>query len=266
MRRPLVLAALVLSACSGRPPEAGGGGALLDLWGAVAVGTEALAAADVPAVCDAPFGTWFADFGVRGLACSADQVVRLGDAARRGPTPVWTSGPHRLGADGPSLDLKAARDFGHYDPAFVAWAVENAVPRTEAAVRLAQPVYDRHVRRLARIYWLAYRDLAAGGFPHALPPGGPSDYAAYLDGGPLPEAARFEGGASVFLLFGDRSEHVAARLVAPADNVWELRYEANTAYGFWIRRRADGTEAAFRTGLEEVLRAFDADWVGAEGA
>lgn len=267
MRRSVLALTLALAACSGRLPEVEPpGDALIDLWAAVPVGMATLAGADVVEVCADPFGTWFADFGVRGVACATDQKVRLGGAAARAPVPVWKSGPHRLGAGGLALDLTNARDFGRYDPAFAAWAVANTLPRSETAVRLAQPAYDRYVRRLARIYWLAYEDLAADGFPEAVPQGAARDYAAYLDGGPVPEGAEFDGGVSVFLLFGDRSEAIADRLVDPAENVWELRYEANTAFGFWIRRRADGTEVAFHDGLRDLMTTLDPAWMAQSGS
>lgn len=266
-------------------PEPEGPGDLIDVWAAVPVGMARLGGADVPDVCDGPFGTWFAGFGVRGLACAASQKVPLGEAAGRAPVPVWTGGPHFL--DGPGLDLGlyAARDFGRYNPEFVRWAVANAVPRSPAGVALARPVYERHVRRLARVYWLSYASLAADGFPDRLPAGGPAAYAAYLDGGPVPEGAAGyvydgaearESGVSVFALFDERSGPIAAavtRQMAPRAregvvtdwNEWEVRYEANTALGFWLRRRADGTLALFHGGLADVLGTFDAEWLAAHG-
>ena len=262
MRRALAVLPLLLAACSGRPPETEPpADALLDLWAAVPVGMATLAEADVPAVCDGPFGTWFEDFGVRGVACAVDQKVRLGAAAGRAPAPVWRSGPHRLGADGLDLNLQAGRDFGHYEPAFVRWAVANGVPRSEGAARLAQPVYDRHLQRLARVYWLVYQELAAGGFPEAVPDGAPRDYAAYLDGGPVPSDVAYEGGVSVHLLFRELSDGIVAELVPRGGYEWHVRYEANTAYGFWLRRRADGTAALFSEGLRDVIETLDSAWM-----
>jgi len=266
MHRLLTLVPLVLlSACSGRPPEAEApGDALLDLWAAVPVGMDGLANADVSTVCDAPFGTWFEDFGVRGLACAANQGLELASAAGRAPARIWTSGPHQLDANGLALNLTEERDFGHYDPEFVEWAIANAVPRTEGARRIAQPIYTQYVQRLARVYWLTRLDLRADGFPETLPTGAPADYAAYLEGGPVPESAGgYEGGISVFSLFDDRGQGIAARLGQPVDSAWRIRYEANTAYGFWIRRHADGTDRAFVDGLRDLLLALDAEWLAA---
>ena len=266
MRSAFALAVLLLlAACSARPPAASGD-ALLDLWAAVPTGMSALAEADVPERCDTSFKTWFEDFGVRGLACATNQGLDLATAARRAPARIWTSGPHQLDADGLAMNLTAERDFGRYDPAFVEWAVSNVVPRTEGARRIAQPIYDQYVQRLARVYWLTLMDLEADGFPETLPIGAPALYAAYLAGGPVPEGADgYEGGVSVFSLFDDRSQGIAERLRPPTNNTWPIRYEANTAYGFWVRRRADGTANTFRDGLNELLQRLDTEWLAANG-
>lgn len=279
MCRAALLGSLVvaLAACAGRPPDADPEptDALIDVWAAIPVGNAGLEGLDVPSVCDEPFGTWFADFGVRGLACSADQKLPLAGVLARGPGPVWTSGPHRPTAGSLGLDLTAPRAFGYYDPAFVRWAVENGVPESRAARTLAQPIYNAHVRRLARVYWESYRALAAGGFPETL--SGPARaYAAFLDGGPMPSGTEFEGGVSVFLLFDEVSQPIAEELtetmapprgdgVVGSWNEWEVRYEANTALGFWVRRRADGTLPLFRDGLRDVLAAFDSAWLAMHG-
>ncbi|GAB5537476.1 MAG: hypothetical protein Rubg2KO_37250 [Rubricoccaceae bacterium] len=263
MRTTLTLTLLVLlSACSGRPPEAEPpGDALLDLWTAVPVGMNEVATADASIVCADPFGTWFEDFGVRGLACGANQGVALATAASRAPTRIWTSGPHQLDADGLALDLTAEQDFGRYNPEFVEWAVANVVPRTESARRIAQPVYDRYVQRLARAYWLALKDLEADGFPESLPPGPASDYAAYLEGGPFPGDPAYGGGISTYGLFGDMSEPIADRLTQPGGNIYMPLYETSTAFGFWVRRQVDGTAETFADGLSDLMQALDAEWL-----
>ena len=276
MRALRLLSVLALAACGGPQPvpEPEPADALLDLWAAVPAGQAELRGQDVPAVCDGPFGTWFDTFGVRGLACSASQIVPLGRAAQRAPGRIWTSGPHGLDGAELRLDLRSARAFGHYDPAFVAWAVDNAIPTSDAARRATQGIYDRSVRRLARVYWLGYASLAADGFPESLPAGPARDYAAFLEGRAEPEGSGFDGGVSVFLLFDERSQPISDRIVRDLSppgvvgaslNPWEVRYEANTALGFWIRRRADGSEAAFRVGLKRLLRTYDAAWLASNG-
>ncbi len=137
-------------------------------------------------VCDPAFSTWFADFGVRGLACVAAQIVTPTNLIERAGIVPFLDGPHTATAQQVRLALAAPRAFGHYDPAFVAWLIENGIPGADnaAVLALTQPVYDRRLRRLARIYWLTYADLETGGFPASTPDGPLADYAAFLGGGP----------------------------------------------------------------------------------
>ena len=218
-----------------------------------------------PTVCAEPFGTWFPDWGVRGAACVAAQIAPPAELIGRAPTAPFRSGPHAVG-ETVRLDLDAARSFGRYDPAFVRWIGEAAVP-TGPTAAVVRPAYQRHFARTARLFWLARRDLARGGFPDAVPAGAPADYAAFLDGGPVPEGAESydldadpNGGFSVFA-FTDRSEALLADLDMTLSNDWTGKYEGNVGYGFWLRRRADGTEAGWADALERLLRTFDADWM-----
>lgn len=272
LRRAAVLLGtlVLLAACgasrssSGSNPRGGGEAALLDVWLGLDAGFADIAGRESE-VCDVVFGTWFADFGVRGLACAA-AAARPPDAlvAEAGVAP-FTSGPHAATATAVQFDLTDERDFGRYDPAFVRWVVANGIPDAEdAAVRaLTQPVYDRRLRRLVRLYWLTHADMAADGFPEQAPAGILADYAAFLDGGPIPAGAEgYEGGFSVFA-FTDLSEGLLPRVGAGAANEWEVKYEANTAYGFWLRRRADGTAALWHDGLRRLLALYDADWLAA---
>ncbi len=155
---------------------------------------------------------------------------------------MFASGPHVATTMEIRLDLSSDRAFGHYDPAFVDWVAENAILGTDNAVAraLVRPAYVMHVQRLARIYWLAHDDLHAGGASvPAL-----AAYAAFLDGGPIPDGmGSYEGdGFSVFA-FADRSDTLLPAVDLMLPNDWTAKYEANTAYGFWLRRRADGTDA-----------------------
>jgi hypothetical protein len=268
MRALLVLAAIVLlTGCGGgraatdAPPELEL--ALLDVWVGLDEAFAGLAGRAEEA-CDASFGTWFEDFGVRGLACAAAHVVAPTNFVARAPVAPFRSGPHTAIADRVRLDLSAPRDFGRYDPAFVTWVATNAIPGPKnAEVRaLTQPVYDRRVRRLARTYWLTHADLEASGFPESLPAGPLADYAAFLDGAPAPDGDVHDAGEgfSVFAFTG-LSEALLPQIGVPIGNAWTAKYEANTAYGFWIRRRLDGTLGAWHDGLRRLLQTYDAAWL-----
>lgn len=269
MRLFLVLLVVALAGCAGSSNGSPGfaspasDAALADVWAELDEGMQMAAVGDA---CVRRYGTYFPDFGVRGLACAAAQVVPATTLAGRAPVAPFRQGPHAVSDRAVRLDLTAENTFGHYDPVFVRWLVEAGVPDGQTARTLAQPVYDRHLARLARVYWLTHADLAAAGYPEETPEGALTAYAAYLDGGPIPDGMEgYEGGFAVYA-FTDRSQRLLPEVgLAPGENEWEATYEANTAYGFWLRRRADGTHAIWHDGLRDLLGAFDAGWLAAHG-
>ena len=259
---PVVFVLGLLAGCSGPPSGADTPPELLDVWSGYDAAFADLTARDTP--CADEFGTWFEEFGARGVACVAAEVLDPAVLVQRaGVHAAFETGPHTVTTESFRLDLTAARDFGHYNPAFVEWVIEHGiVGEGRPAVRaLTQPVYDRHLRQLARIYWLTYADMEADGFPRATPAGILSDYARFLEGGAIPDgAASYEGGFSVFA-FTDLSEGLLPRIGLQLGNEWEAKYEANTAYGFWLRRRADETLSRWHDGLQRLLATYDAEWL-----
>ena len=270
-RSALLVGCLIAAGCAGGSPSEPRpeprGDKLLDVWAGLEAG-DAQSAGRAPDVCGEPFGTWFTDFGARGLACAAAQVAAPADVVARAGVRPFQSGPHLATAEAVAFDLDAPRDFGRYNPAFVRWVLRHGVPGEDtAALKVAGPIYERRLSRLARVYWLALRDLEGAGFPERTPPGPLADYAAFLAGGPVPVGAegldadgRPSGGFSVFA-FSERSRALIPALGMAQENEWPVTYEANTAYGFWLRRRADGTHALWRDGLRTLLARYDEDWL-----
>ena len=264
MPRLRLVLLLVVAGCAASRVAPGGDG-LLPLWMAWlshdSVGDSG------PDACDALFGTYFAGFGVRGLACGTNAAIPLGPVVAAASMPVFVSGPHAPGPAGLGLDLASVRTFGHYDPAFVRWAVANGIPGEDnAALRMAtQPVYDGQVRRLARVYWLVRAGLTNQGYPERTSAGPTTDYVRFLRGGPLASgASEYAPGFSMYA-FNDRSEAVPAALGIAADDLewYSALYEANTATGFWLRRAEDGTQATVHDGLRRLLATYDAEWLAA---
>ena len=259
---PLV-AAFTVAACSGsQPPGSDESPELIDVWGGYDAAFTDRSEQDIP--CSETYGTWFEDFGARGVACVASGVVEPNAFVARSGVEAFRSGPHRADGQVVRLDLNnTTSSFGQYNPEFVSWVVENAVVgegRPEIRM-LTQPVYDRHFQRIARVYWVTYADMAADGFPRSVPAGILSDYADYLDLGRIPDGAEgYEGGFSVFA-FTELSEGVVGRLGPGMADSWSAKYEGNTAFGFWIRRRADGTVGQWHEGLRRLLATYDADWL-----
>ena len=249
---------LPLAGCSTPPPDSPP--AFADVWAALS-GTET-ASYDA---CDGFMSGYVSTYGARGLACTTNTRIPLRTLLARYSGSVYTSGPHSLDASGLSVDL-LSDDFGHYDPEFVEWAVDNAiVGENDATVRaLLAPVYRARFQQLARVYWSVYQNLASEGYPDRAPAGAPEAYAEYLASGVVPEMARTEYYPGFTMtVFSDRNEALARDIAGPGEWHFGAMYEANTAVGFWMRRRADGTQEAFRDGLERLLAAYDAEWLAA---
>ena len=264
--RLAVLALVFLAACSPPPSREAGPPALLDLWTGLDAAQANAAGEYQSEACNTRFGTYFADFGARGLACVASEAVPLGHAIARFSGEPFRSGPHTAENGTLRLDL-LSDDFAHYNPVFVAWVADNViVGEDDATARsLIAPIYARHVRRLARVFWLVHRDLSAGGFPQRAPSGPTADYARYLDTGTVPGVGRTEFYPGFTMTaFSDRNDAIAEKLAGPGrGDYYSALYEANTAVGFWLRRRADGTADTFRQSLARLLATYDADWLAA---
>ena len=273
--RRLWAAALVAFAvgCSAPRPAGSasarpGAEALPRLWAALGA-TDPLPGEMVSGLaCNVRFGTYSSDYGTRGLACRVNAVLALAPVVAAAPVPVFASGPHGPTAERLGLEFEGD-DFGHYNPAFVAWAVETGIPgERSTAVRVAtQPVYDALFRRLARVHWLTYGRLEAVGFPVTTPLGPEKDYARYLQGGPLGAGATDYYPGFSMSAFSDANEALPGALGIAEDDLdrYAALYEANTATGFWLRRRADGTLAAFHDGLRRLLATYDASWLADQG-
>jgi hypothetical protein len=170
------------------------------------------------------------DGGIRNVFCRALTVLSWKTFLAMAPVPPFLGGPHQNG----KLDLHAST-FGSYNPAFVTWATRTLLPaETDSALRKqTQPVYDKQLRHLARLYFLV-------------------DKAAATD--PLWRVQQQHAPQDVADLFGD-----------PAHN-WG-GHDPNlvgSAMSWWMRRDQDGTTPLWRDGLVRLLRTYDAAWLTAE--
>lgn len=270
-RTALLGLALALVGCGGSRIAAGAAGPLFErsfetLVSGLATPGDETAESPRRGACEDALGPYAGGMGVRGLTCLALYQFPLETVVQQTGARPFLSGPHAPGPEGLGLDL-LSRSFGHYDPAFVAsFASAAAAPRDAAVRGLAQRLYDDRVQRLARVYWLVHADLARSGFPRATPPGAASDYVRYLRGGPLGVGADDVYPGFSMMVFFDRNEPVPAALGIDRDDTFQwfpTVYEANTATGFWLRRREDGSLNAFRDGLRGLLASYDADWLRA---
>jgi len=183
--------------------------------------------------------------GMRNFFCRALTVFSWKAFLSLSPVKPFRSGPHKGG----KLDLRNAKDFGRYDPAFVKWAVTALVPGAQDAKLRAetQPVYDRSMRTLARTYYGVWRVL--------------SESPKWVEA----ERKRYLGAAAKGSLDALGPELDPYHdVLGTADEDWGGHdpNHVRSATMWWLRRYSDGTAGTWAEGLERLLLAYDAEWLG----
>jgi hypothetical protein len=185
--------------------------------------------------------------GMRNFFCRALSVISWKTFLSLAPVKPFRSGPHKNG----KLDLRNPKDFGRYDPAFVKWAATALVPAAEDAQlrEQTQPAYDRSVRTLARTYYRVWLALSQ------TPSWVEAEKKLYLEA-----AARGSLDAMDSVL---EPYH---EVLGTADEEWGGHdpNHVRSATMWWLRRFHDGTASTWAEGLERLLLAYDAEWLGAE--
>lgn len=206
-------------------------------------------------------------FGTRTLYHHLRLFMDLGKLQSLAPVPVFVSGPHR------AEFTFASNDFGHYNPQFVSWALENAIPAAtdEVLRQVTQPFYDTFLREMSRYYYITYLDVQA-----ALPritaeviptfmkelekfrgkPVGADSFragpGAYLQG------VVFDKYARQFNRF-DRAGNESSIFKWSSGS--QDYFHSSVAGGFWIRRMVDGTSAGVADVLRKLLTTYDGEWL-----
>lgn len=218
-------------------------------------------------------------FGLRALYDHLRLFMDLGKLQSLSPVPVFVSGPHLTAVAEPSK-AAAVRDFdfrsyqfGHYNPEFIRWAYDNAIPASEnEALRLlTQPFYDKFLREMSRYYYIVHLDVQA-----ALPrmtneviPRFLQDLETFRDK-PFEDKMGAGPGAylqyQVFSKYADQFgsyDSVKGRSVSIFE--WSSGkldvYYPNVAGAFWIRRMVDGTSDGFADVLRKLLTTYDREWL-----
>jgi hypothetical protein len=173
--------------------------------------------------------------GVLALLCKTRDRLTIGWLEQLSGERVFLSGPHV----NQRLNLNSAR-FGHYNPRFVDWALEQLVPGANDRdfQRLTQASYDRHLKLIARAYHHAQLLLEVN---PELYDKLVRSYSSALQRG--------EVDPGKVLLDAARSAYGQADPIDP--------YLSPTAVGFWVRRKIDGTSSKFARGLVKLLKAYD---------
>ncbi len=152
---------------------------------------------------------------------------------------IFLSDTHKDG-----LNFYATQSFGYYNPDFLTKAktvIAYSLDNDNNFKRLGKYVYDRQLKHIARTYYDSYVFLQAN---EAFAKNVQSDYELAMKQGS--NAGDFIQGA--FSAFANTKEELG-----------EDWYVANTAPGFWIRRRIDGTANQIFDILTIVMQALDAE-------
>ncbi len=179
--------------------------------------------------------------GLRGLYAKVRKDAGLSVLENLSGVKVFLKGPHQKG----KLKLDAKSDFGRYNPAFVSWLATHGIPGRQDPIlrRQLQPVYDKHLRRTARGFYVAYQNLKAQ--PRRMK----QVQTRYLE---LLEAKK-DAGDFLQETFRDDTDRYEK-----SDHDW---YEVNVAHGFWVRRSIDGTIDEFRIVLARLLKTYDPNFL-----
>jgi len=182
---------------------------------------------------------YFPNGGLLSFYCHAKTLMDLQDLQRMAKVPVFLSGPHKNNQPTTS----AEQEFGHYNPKFVQWLIDNLIPAADNGElhALTQTFYEQYVQPLARTYYKSYQAL------QALPENFAAETRQYAD---LVEQRTLP------VYYYDKFYDFA--------DLHELGYEGNVVKGavaFWIRRNIDGTIEQFVEGLEKLLGVYDDEFL-----
>lgn len=193
---------------------------------------------------------YFPRGGARIFACHMFSLVsyeRIVAVAGRAP---FRAGPH-----GSGLNLHATNDFGHYDPEFVRFVAQHAVPaRHDSAFRAAtQAHYDAYVGPLARIFYATHQKLVNNPACFAAER---DEYAAAIARGDTQDYVE----PWFFFMNPTYCAHRRGEYEDYERTGFDGGYDGNvvkTCVGFWLRRAMDGTEAEFFEALTTLLRTYE---------
>ncbi len=100
---------------------------------------------------------YFPKGGMQAFACHLLSFAPYKVLSELSGMDVFLKGPHT----NEKLNFSSKNSFGYYNPEFVKWMVDNAVPAAkDAAFRKAtQWIYDKYVAELAEIFYLTYQKI-----------------------------------------------------------------------------------------------------------
>jgi hypothetical protein len=159
--------------------------------------------------------------------------------------PVFKKGPHKNG----KLDLNNSTDFGYYNKDFVNWAHRNLIlgQDNEDLRKQLQPIYDKKIKNLARLYYRAYMKLSSD-----------IQYRAKL-------LARYKKAIRKSRKSGQPNwyHESFANMVETKEADPNL---GSRTIAFWLRRKLDRTDSAFARALTTLLKTYDPEYLQGQRA
>ncbi|MDM8545474.1 DUF1311 domain-containing protein [Candidatus Venteria ishoeyi] len=181
---------------------------------------------------------YYPNGGMRIFYCHIKNFMDYKQLQQLSNIPIFLRGPH----SNTQLNLHARYNFGYYNPEFVTWLVEHAIPgeKDQTFRSLTQTMYAQFVSIPARIYYMVYQELQSKPAFHIAQQ---QKYEDLIVNQTLPQYYRDE-----YYEFA---------------GLEQAGYDGNIVSGavlFWLRRGIDGTAAQFYQGLEKLIKTYDADF------
>ncbi len=198
---------------------------------------------------------YFPEGGIQNFWCHRPARITLASVRELVGVEIFKSGPHTADA----LQLDAANDFGHYDPAFVRALVEKAAPSEHgsAAQIATQAAYDASMKPLAEIFWKTYAKSQADKECFAREK---TAYGNLIAKKKLPKDYYERWFYFMNPHFCDKGPEKSFKFWM--DHGFDAGVDGNvtkTVVGFWLRRSMDGTMDAFAEGLKKLIAAYEPD-------
>lgn len=172
--------------------------------------------------------------GARVNYCYLEPILDFARFRKKVGMTIFSSGPH-----GSTLNLDAERDFGRYNPAFVRWVIDHAIPGAgdRALAAATQSAYDARMRVAARAFYTARLLLKED---RSFFEGEKKRYERFLK----------EGGDKPFWSYWEKMP-----------GQYEAQAIGGTGLAFWLRRSMDGTDHLFEQALEKLLATYDREFL-----
>ena len=204
-----------------------------------------------PNACPAAFD-YFPGGGMQIFACHLFSIVPYGRLHELAGMPVFLSGPHTRDA----LVLDSSTAFGHYNPTFVRWAVDNLVPGAEDVAFRDQTrhVYQSTMAERAFLFDATWHKAQTN--PECWR-GEVERYRRLVDAGQLQP---YDYERWFYFMNPSFCANPDGGFEAFVDHGFDAGYDGNvvkSCVGFWVRRSIDGTAEQWHGGLRKLRVAYE---------